>query len=165
MNLNLEKKFNKYSKNFDFKGIFNPTLTSKLLINSSQNFAKRSKKILDLGCGGGIITACVFAVNKKANYYLSDISKTAITKAKKNLKSFKGNFIYKSGNCFEPWEGQTFDLIINDVSGISSRVAKISPWFKNVPIDKSADGISLLKKVIKNSKKFMHANSIWLRKN
>jgi methylase of polypeptide subunit release factors len=160
MKLNLEKKFDKYSKEFDFKRIFNPTLTSKLLINSSQNFVKTSKKILDLGCGGGIITACVFAVNKKANYYLSDISKTAITKAKKNLKFFKGNFTYKSGDCFEPWEGQTFDLIINDVSGISSRVAKISPWFKNVSIDKSTDGISLLKKVIKNSKKFMHANSI-----
>ena len=56
MKLNLEKKFDKYSKEFDFKRIFNPTLTSKLLINSSQNFVKTSKKILDLGCGGGIIT-------------------------------------------------------------------------------------------------------------
>ena len=160
MNLNLEKKFIKFSNNFDFKGIFNPTHTSKLLINSSQDFTKRSKKILDLGCGGGIVTACLFTVNKKANYYLSDISKKAITKAKKNLKVFNGNFTYKSGDCFKPWVGETFDLIINDVSGVSSKVAKISPWFKNVPIDKSVEGISLLKKVVKNSKKFMHTNSI-----
>ena len=86
MNLNLEKKFIKFSNNFDFKGIFKPTHTSKLLINSSKDFTKRSKKILDLGCGGGIVTACLFTVNKKANYYLSDISKEAITKSKKNLK-------------------------------------------------------------------------------
>ena len=160
MNSDIEKKFNKFSKNFDFKGVFNPTLTSKLLINSSQNFALKSQKILDLGCGGGIITACLFTVSKKATYYLSDISKTAIIKAKKNLKTFNGNFYFKSGDCFKPWKNHTFDLIINDVSGISSKVAKISPWFKNVPIDKSAEGISLLKKVVKNSKNFMHKNSI-----
>lgn len=160
MSSDIEKRFIKYSKKFDFKGVFNPTFTSKLLINSSQNFAPTSQKILDLGCGGGIITACLFALNKEATYYLSDISKTAIIKAKKNLKNFKGNFYFKSGNCFEPWKNHTFDLIINDVSGISSKVAKISPWFKNVPIDKSAEGISLLKKVVKNSKNFMHNNSI-----
>ena len=162
MNLNLDKKFNKFSKDFDFKGIFKPTLTSKLLINSSQDFIVKSKKILDLGCGGGIITACLFTANKKASYYLSDISKIAIIKAKKNLKTFNGDFSFRSGDCFNPWEGETFDLIINDVSGISSRVAKISPWFKDVPIDKSAEGISLLKKVVKNSKKFMHKKSIIL---
>ena len=38
--------------------------------------------------------------------------------------------LYKSGDCFEPWSGQKFDLIINDVSGISSRVSKISPGLK-----------------------------------
>ena len=160
MDFNLEIKFNKYSKDFDFKGIFNPTLTSRLLINSSKKISTKCKKILDLGCGGGIITACLFSTNKKASYYLSDISKAAIIKAKKNLKNFNGNFTYKSGDCFKPWEGETFDLIINDVSGISSRVAKISPWFKNVPIDKSTEGISLLKKIVKNAKKFMHKNSI-----
>ena len=65
MKLNLENLTS--TKKFDFKKkIFKPTFTSKLLINSSQNFVKKSKKILDLGCGGGIITACVFAVNKKS---------------------------------------------------------------------------------------------------
>ena len=160
MNLNLEKEFIKFSSNFDFKGIFKPTHTSRLLINSSIEFTKKSKKILDLGCGGGIISACLYLINKKANFFLSDLSKKAVRKAKKNLKIFKGNFSYKSGDCFNPWKGEVFDLIINDVSGVSSKIAKISPWFKNVPIDKSAEGISLLKKVIKNSKKFMHKNSV-----
>ncbi len=160
MNLNLEKKFIKFSNNFDFNGIFKPTLTSRLLINSSFEFTKKSKKILDLGCGGGIISACLYSINKKADFFLSDLSKKAMRKAKKNLKIFKGNFNYKSGDCFAPWKDEMFDLIINDVSGVSSKIAAISPWFKNVPIDKSGEGISLLKKVVKNSKNYMHKNSI-----
>jgi len=160
MSLNLEKKFIKFSNDFDFEGIFKPTLTSKILINSSCKFSKTSQKILDLGCGGGIISACLFTINRNAEYYLSDLSEKAIKKAKKNLKNFKGNFTYKSGDCFNPWIGKTFDLIVNDVSGVSCKVAKISPWFKNVPIDKSEDGISLLRQVVKDSKNFMHKKSI-----
>jgi SAM-dependent methyltransferase len=156
----IENKFDKLSNKFDFKGIFKPTLTSKLLINSSYNLLKKKQKVLDLGCGGGIITACLFDVNKDSHYYLSDISKKAVLKAKKNLQNYNGNFHFKSGNGLEPWEGEKFDLIINDISGISSEVAKISPWFKNVPVDRSIDGTYLLSSTLKKVRKFMNKKSI-----
>ena len=100
------------------------------------------------------------SINKEANFFLSDLSKKAIFKAKKNLKNLRGNFFFKTGNCFEPWNNENFDLIINDVSGVSKKVAKISPWFKNVPTDKSNDGTHLLKNVVENSKNFMHKKSV-----
>ena len=91
-----------------------------------------------------LLHACLLLIKKPTTICLT-LAKMQLQKLKKNLKFLKGNFTYKSGDCFEPWEGQKFDLIINDVSGISSRVSKISPWFKNVSIDKSTDGISLKK--------------------
>ena len=139
---------------------FKPTLTSKLLINSSVNIVKNKKKILDLGCGGGIVTGCLYKLNKKANYFLSDISKTAVSKAKTNLGSFKGNFTFKVGDSLKPWKNNKFDLIINDISGISNKVSKVSPWFKNVPMDKSVDGTFLLSKVLKQISNLMDENSI-----
>ena len=44
MNLNLEKKFTKFSNNFDFDNIFKPTLTSKLLIIHQLDIQKKVKK-------------------------------------------------------------------------------------------------------------------------
>ena len=46
-----------------------------------------------------------------------------------------------------------FNFIINDISGISEDVAKISPWFKNVSCKSGKDGTKLTIKVIKDSKK------------
>ena len=147
-------------KTFEHNNIFKPTLTSKLLINVAKLFLKKKQKILDLGCGGGIISASLFNRNYNQTFHLSDLSINAIKKAKKNLKSFKGKFIFKSGDGFDPWKGNKYDLIINDISGISSAVSKISPWFKNVPIDKSIKGTSLLKKTINKSSNYMNKESI-----
>lgn len=160
MSSKIEKEFELLSNKFDFNGIFKPTLTSKMLIYSSIKIAKNKKKILDLGCGGGIVAGCLFKVNKRAKYFLSDISKKAVSRAKKNLKSYKGNFTFKTGDALKPWKNNKFDLIINDISGISNKVSKLSPWFKNVPIDKSIDGTYLLNKVLKKIPNLMDKNSL-----
>ena len=33
---------------------------------------------------------------------------------------------------FQPWTNDKFDLIIDDISAISSKVASLSQWFNNV---------------------------------
>ena len=58
--------------------------------------------------------------------YCSDIHSIAIESAKNN---FIKNDLFadiRKGNLFEPWIEKKFDYIINDVSSISSTVAKIS---------------------------------------
>ena len=160
MSKRIEKEFNILAEKFDFNGIFKPTLTSKLLVKSAYKFLNNKNKILDLGCGGGIVTGCLFKINKRGNYYLSDISKKAVLKAKKNLGSLNGNFIFKSGDALAPWQNEKFDLIINDISGVSNKISKISPWFKNVPKDKTIDGTYLLNKTLKKVKNYMKKNSI-----
>jgi hypothetical protein len=123
-------------------GVFEPNLTTKLLIESIK--VKKNSKILELGCGCGIIS--LFLLNKNTlnhKIHLSDLSLKAVKNAIFNLKKYKNRFICLQSNLFKKWSGNKYDLIINDVSGISKKLSKISPWFKKIPCDNSDDGTEL----------------------
>ena len=156
------KNYEKYKKSFDFRGIFTPTLTSELIIKFSEKYLLKNQRILDLGCGVGVISASLYRKKLNQSFYLSDLDLLAVKRAKKNLEPIKANFTIKQGNLFEPWKKQKFDLIINDVSGVSSHVAKISSWFRNVPIDSSISGTSLLKRVVDKCENYMNSNSTFI---
>ena len=47
---------------------------------------------------------------------------------------------------------QAFDLIINDVSGISSQINDITNWFKFAPNNSGIDGIKFTINILKNFK-------------
>ena len=60
---------------------------------------------------------------------------------------------------YEPWEGDKFDLIIEFISAIAKKVAKVSPWYKNgIPCDCGEDGTDLVNDVLKVSKKYLKKN-------
>ena len=147
-------------KKLNFNGIFKPTDTTRLLVNASQRYLKKNQRILDLGCGSGVITYLIYNKNLNQKYYLSDLHAKAVEKSKINLKKKKISAILKVGSLYKPWDNYKFDLIINDVSGVSSEIVKISSWFKDAPSDKTKSGISNLKKILKSSKKHMNKNSI-----
>jgi len=156
---NIIKKYEISLKKLDFKGIFKPTKTSLELIKVANTYLKKKQDILDLGCGGGIVAYNLYRKNLSQKFFLSDIDKKSVKKAERNLnqKNIKCNF--KIGDCFAPWNNHHFDLIINDVSGVSKQIATLSPWFKNVPTDDSKKGIGLLKKVIQEARIYMKKNS------
>ena len=151
--------FQKKIKKLNFNKIFYPTDTTRLLINIAKNYLKKKQKILDLGCGGGVISFFLYNKKLQQNLYLSDISNVAITRAKENLKK-KNSTHFCVGSLFKPWSKKKFDLIINDVSGVSSEIVKISKWFDHAPSDKTKSGIALLKKVILQCKNYLYANSL-----
>jgi release factor glutamine methyltransferase len=138
------------------KGIFEPTGTSRLLLDSSNKFIKKNKKVLDLGCGSGIIGLDI-SKNFNMIVYMSDISKQAIKEAKKSSeKTFKANII-KHGSIFEPWESEKFDLIICDVAGVSEKISSITPWYKNkVPNGSGKDGTKNILRVIDEAHNYLN---------
>ena len=137
--------------------VFTPNLTSKLSYETALKNIKNSNKILDLGCGSGIIGIGLLKNKKNIKIYCSDSSKKAVELSKINFKKNKFLADIRKGDLFSPWKNEKFDYIINDVSGISSLIAKKSPWFKNlVPCNTGKDGIKLTIKIINSSKKFLN---------
>ena len=56
------------------------------------------------------------------------------------------------------WKNCKFDIIINDISGISTKISSITKWFKFAPNDSGVDGIHFSLKVLKNFKKYLNKN-------
>ena len=139
--------------------IFKPNLTSQLSFETATSEIKNNFKVLDLGCGSGIIGIALMKNFSNIKMYCSDLDNNSIKNTKQNFSKHKLKADIRVGNLFDPWLNKKFDYIINDVSGISSVVAKNSPWFGDkVPCDSGEDGSNLTISIIKNA-------SIYLTKN
>ena len=99
----------------------------------------------------------LFLFKKKTKFiYGSDISKKSIECAIYNSKKVTNNFDIRLTNLFNKWQDNKFDVIINDVSGISSKMNKMSEWFKFAPNNSGRDGIEFTIKVLNNYKKYLN---------
>ena len=142
------------------KKVFTPNATTGLLVESTLKILKKKSDILDLGCGTGYVGLSVAKKTKLKNrYFFSDISKEAISLCVRNAKKNKIKILARAGTMYEPWEGDKFDLIIESISAIAKKVAKVSPWYKNdIPCDCGEDGTDLVNDVLKVSKKYLKKN-------
>jgi methylase of polypeptide subunit release factors len=79
-----------------------------------------------------------------------DVMPAACALAEKNIErnGLKHKITVRCGNLFEPVAGQVFDMIIDDVSGVADRVARISPWFPSCIPTGGEDGTDLIIKVL-----------------
>ena len=141
------------------ENIFKPNLTSKLSLETAITEIKSNFKILDLGCGCGILGIAVLKNIPNLELYCSDLDSSSIAIAKKNYLKHKLKADIRTGNLFNPWNKIKFDYIINDVTGISSVIAKKSPWFSNkVPCDSGEDGSNLTLSIIKKAPDYLTNN-------
>ena len=134
---------------------FFPTGTSEFLLKSVCSRITSPGSILDLGCGIGVVGISLAKLGKTTTpIYLSDASKEAIKLTKKNAMSHSVNIDSRFGSLYEPWSNMQFDYIINDVSGISEEIAKISPWFKMYH-ESGYDGVELVTKVLEEAPRYL----------
>jgi len=139
-------------------GVFTPTATTNYLIDSVIDYRdsiNRTESVLDLGCGCGPVGISVYKKLNVKNLYASDFSKEAVSVTKENFNLHKVNGIVKQGSLLDPWEGHKFDIIIDDISGISTTVASLTSWFDGVPCESGEDGAKLTIEVLRNSKKYL----------
>ncbi len=129
--------------------VFKPTGTSEALIESILKYITKPGKILDLGCGSGVVG---LALNKggkaTTRLYASDVSNDAVVLLKKNALKNNIECEVREGSIYEPWSGEKFDYIVDDISGISQEIATISPWFKKTSCEAGVDGTSLVSEAI-----------------
>ncbi len=145
------------------KDVFKPNLTTQLCLQSAYEFIKQPVKLLDIGCGSGIIGLSLTKMKKVTEpLYLSDLSQKAIDVCLENANKENIQASIKQGNLFEPWQDNKFDFIISDVAGISEDIAALSPWYENIPIDTGKNGTELLDFIIRQAKNYLNDNGVLL---
>ncbi|HNV06102.1 MAG TPA: methyltransferase [Petrotogaceae bacterium] len=82
-----------------------------LLVNTAEI---SGKKLLDIGCGYGVIGITLKKENPFMQVYMSDINKRAVEFSKINAKDNNAQVTIKWGNIFDPWEDEKFDVIISN---------------------------------------------------
>ena len=145
------------------KNVFIPTGTSDLLIEVASKIIKPNKKILDLGCGNGIVGISLSKLqSNNTKIYFSDISIPAYKNTEANCKKFKVNYEIKLGKVFSAWKNYKFDYIVSDIAAIADKVAKISPWYKNCVNNAGADGTKNVIEFLNNANSYLNSNGVIL---
>lgn len=144
------------------EGVFCPTDTSDLLIDAAKLSISLPGKILDIGCGCGAVGIVLAKLGLcKGPLYASDMSNRAVELAKKNAQKMSVEYIALCGSLFEPWAGQKFDVIVDDVAGISDDIARVSSWYPpGVDCNAGRDGTRWIVQVIEQSRQYLKEKGI-----
>tara|TARA_X000000368_G_scaffold397309_1_gene366325 strand:- start:65 stop:721 length:657 start_codon:yes stop_codon:yes gene_type:complete len=137
---------------------FKPNLTSSMLLDCASAIANSSFDILDLGCGSGYVGLELSKKIGLKSISCSDLDPNSLHTVQKGFDKLNVDVDFRHGSLFEPWNSELFDLIIDDVSGVSKLIAEKSPWFKNVPCESGSCGTRLVNEVIKEAPNFLKKN-------
>ena len=138
------------------KDVFDPNTTTELLINAVKKTISEPKKILDLGCGTGAVGLAIWLEGlAKEPIYASDLSVPSVSCSQENFRRYECEADVRCGALFEPWSDKKFDVIMDDISGISQEIAPISPWFEGVPCETGSDGTDLVLDIIRHASKYL----------
>lgn len=147
-----------------YDDVFYPTETSKMFIDffkKHQEFNDENKTILDLGCGSGVVGIILKATGYENLFFASDISENAKLNVLENAKLNNVEITAKDGSLFEPWIGEKFNIIVDDISGIAEDIAKVSEWFgEDISCDSGKDGTLLTKNVLAESKNYLKNDGV-----
>ena len=123
--------------------VFYPTSTTVLLLRAARGaLAEPCQSVLDLGCGSGVV-AVVLArlLPPGTSVCASDLSPEAVRLASANAGRNGVHVDCRCGSSFDPWKGQRFDLIVDDVAGVAEPLDRLSGWYPpGVPSDAGRDG-------------------------
>lgn len=148
-------------------GSFSPNLTSGMIFHHSEkslssiNAEEEPKRILELGCGCGVISLMLKKAFPHCEFALSDIVATSVKDAKVNFAANGLSADIRCSDMFEGWgDDGDFDIIVYDISGISTDVARISPWFQLAHYDGNEDGISHLRTFLTQAQRYLTPGGI-----
>jgi hypothetical protein len=138
------------------EGVFTPNTTSDLLISAVNKIISEPVKMLDLGCGTGVVGLSLWLEGLvEEPMYASDLSAPSVSCSQENFKRYECEADIRCGALFEPWVNEKFHVIIDDISGISEDIASVSPWFGGVPCNTGSDGTDLVLDILRNTSKHL----------
>ena len=107
---------------------------------------------LDLGCGVGPL-AIYCALKGARRIDAVDACARSCEAAKRNVQRHRTEQLVRvlAGDLYSPVQDESYDLIIDDVSGLASEVAAISGWYPPQIQSGGRDGTDLVIRVLKES--------------
>ncbi len=141
------------------EGVFFPTSTSNVLIEAIRKHTSQPGKLLDLGCGIGVVGTVLHRMGLVSPpLFASDLGTDAVKVTEQNCARNDCPVVARPGGLFEPWAGSKFDYIVDDVSGVAEEIANVSPWFRGVSCRSGRDGAELVVKVIREAPPHLEKN-------
>ncbi len=140
--------------------VFHPTSTTVLLLRAARRALAHGpppRTVLDLGCGSGIVGVVLAKILPPITHVCaSDLSAAAVRLARHNAARNGVAVDCRRGSLFEPWPGERFDMIVDDVAGVSEPVARASGWYPpGVPSDAGQDGTRWILAVLERAPTFL----------
>jgi 16S rRNA G1207 methylase RsmC len=112
--LNLKLK-NDHEYTFEApSGVYGKKRVDRATIALIENMEMDGRRILDIGCGYGVIGITIKKEFPTTEVFMSDINKRAVDYAGKNAKDNNADIEIRHGYLFEPWEEEKFDMIVSN---------------------------------------------------
>lgn len=124
--------------------IFEPNLTSQLLLKEAAlALIQAPGRFLELGSGSGWITQKLIEMQSIQGHdaHLSDISLRAVEQSRRTLSGLVPAQNIRHGSGIDPWYGDTFHVIVNDIAAISEPIAASSTWYQGVQTNSGPSGL------------------------
>jgi precorrin-6B methylase 2 len=138
--------------------VFYPTSTTVLLLRAARRaLVHRPRSVLDVGCGCGIVAIVLAKCSPpEMRVCASDLSAGAVRLARHNVSRNAVQVDCRRGSLFEPWAGELFDLIVDDVAGVAEPIARVSGWYPDaVPSQAGRDGTRWILEIIAQAPEYL----------
>ena len=148
-----------YNFNID-ENVLIPRFETELLVEKCHQFIKEkfnttNLKVVDLGCGSGVIGLTLKKMNPSLDLDLIDISLNALNVAKNNAKNLELNCNFKQNDFLKKLE-EKYDVIISNPPYIKNN-EQVEDIVKNnephLALYAGDDGLDCYKKILKNIRK------------
>lgn len=157
-------KKNFYGRDFYLEeGVLIPRFETEILIEKILKLGIEFKRILDIGCGSGIISLTLALEIPSSTVLGVDISSKALYVSNKNKDDLKvKNCRFKYSNLFESIEAESFDLIVSNPPYINAQdMEELDNKVKKEPelaLFGGEDGLYFYREIIKKSHKYLNEN-------
>lgn len=135
---------------------------AELILNEYRPWLKSSPgRILDLCCGSGCIGIAAAMANQQAQVVVSDLSKSAIQVAQRNIELHKCSDRVEAigSDLFEVLKGQTFDLILSNPPYVDRQDLSLMPQeYHHEPemgLGSGDDGLDLTRKILASAADYL----------
>lgn len=153
------QEFQNVILNLKYKTLI-PRYETEEVILAAYPFIKKESKVLDLGCGSGLIGLAI-KKNKDANVTLSDISRFAIKQTKINAKLNNLNVNVIRSNWFNKITSK-FDVIVCNPPYLKKqkKLVKSLKWEPKRALFARDNGLFAYKKILKSAFNYLNEKGI-----